>query len=879
MLRIVQNISAAGAKTYYSTSDYYTEGQELAGIWRGEGAKRLGLAGKIEKETWETLCDNRDPATGLTLTSRRKSERRVGYDFNFHVPKSVSLLYAISRDERIVDAFRDSVNETMRDMEAETMTRVRRGGKNEDRHTGNMVWGEFIHFTSRPVDGVPDPHLHAHCFVHNVTFDDVENRWKAGQFAGIKRDAPYFEAVFHSRLARKIAELGLPVERTKQGWEIAGLGKATLDKFSRRTALIEDLAREKGITDESEKSELGAKTRERKQKKLTMGELRREWLSRLSSDESDTVSRVGSRIGASPIAERDHVAKDAAIAAIEHSFERKSVVPERQVLTEAMKRSFGCASVKAVTRAVESENLIVGERDGRRVATTSAVLQEEQAMVEFARAGRGQCVALVGDGHAFNRQWLNDQQRKAVEYVLTSRDRVMVIRGAAGTGKTSMMQEAVEAIEAAGTKVFTFAPSADASRGVLRAEGFKDAETVARLLKDQNLQREIAGQVVWIDEAGLLGTRTMAQVFNLAKELDARVVLSGDRSQHGSVERGAALRLLETDAGLAPAEIRDIQRQKGDYKQAVKALSEGRTDDGFAQLDKLGWIREVGEMDRYKALARDYVQTVTDGKSALVVSPTHREGEWVTDEIRSELRHAGKLKPEQRKFTVLENTNLTVAERRDAVNFLPGDVLVFHQNAKGYQKGQRVVVGNEPMPLADADKFTAYHANSLPLSPGDVIRITKNGQTADGNRLNNGAIFTVKGFDKDGDIRLGNGWTLDKDFGHWTYGYVVTSHASQGKTVDRVFIGQSSESFPASSREQFYVSVSRGRERATVYTDDKAALLDAVRHSDERVSATELVAERDHRQRVAVIQRMNRETERPVVAREPAREKGVSYEQ
>ena len=81
------------------------------------------------------------------------------------MPKSVSLLYAMTRDERILDAFRDSVDATMQDIEAEMATRVRKGGKNEERKTGNMVWGEFIHFTSRPVDGVPDPHLHAHCFV------------------------------------------------------------------------------------------------------------------------------------------------------------------------------------------------------------------------------------------------------------------------------------------------------------------------------------------------------------------------------------------------------------------------------------------------------------------------------------------------------------------------------------------------------------------------------------------------------------------------------------------------------------------------------------------------------------------------------------------
>jgi hypothetical protein len=217
-----------------------------------------------------------------------------------------------------------------------------------------------------------------------------------------------------------------------------------------------------------------------------------------------------------------------------------------------------------------------------------------------------------------------------VEHVLQSQDRVVVVRGAAGTGKTSMMREAVEAIEANGTKVFTFAPSAGASRGVLRDEGFKDADTVSLLLKDERLQQSVAGQAIWIDESGLMGTRTMAQVFNLAERLDARVILSGDRRQHGSVDRGAALRLLEEAAGIVPAEIRDIQRQKGNYKQIVEALSEGRTAEAFGQLDKLGWIKEVDQSERYKVLAKDYMAAVSKGESTLVVSPTHLEAEWVT---------------------------------------------------------------------------------------------------------------------------------------------------------------------------------------------------------------------------------------------------------
>lgn len=239
MLRIIESMSAGQAKSYFSTADYYREGQELVGQWRGEGAARLGLSGAIDSPVWDALCDNQHPGTGEKLTLRTKSQRRVGYDFNFHVPKSVSVLHALTQDDRLLDAFRDAVRETMTDMEAEMQTRVRKAGRNEDRTTGNMVWGEFVHFTSRPVDGLPDPHLHAHCYVFNTTFDAQEQAWKAGQFGALKRDAPYFEGKFHVRLAEKLNALGIAVERTKTGWEIAGIAPSVIEKFSRRTQEIE----------------------------------------------------------------------------------------------------------------------------------------------------------------------------------------------------------------------------------------------------------------------------------------------------------------------------------------------------------------------------------------------------------------------------------------------------------------------------------------------------------------------------------------------------------------------------------------------------------------------------------------------------------------
>lgn len=772
-----ENSSSAGAKTYYSTADYYTEGQELAGIWRGKAAERLGLSGTVQQADWDALCDNRFPGTGAPLTLRRKAERRV------------------------------------------------------------------------------DPHLHAHCFVFNTTWDPTEGVWKAGQFGDLKRDAPYFEAKFHVRLAERLRELGLDIERTRTGWELAGISKSANEKFSRRTALIEEEARRLGLEDASAKSDLGAKTRERKQKELSLQQLAEEWRGRLSADELDSISAAQRSVGG-PAQREDVEAAPAAVArAVEHVFERKSVAAEREVLTHALKLSVGSSSVASVENSWQRAEVVRADRQGRRMVTTPTVIREERSMIRFAREGRGTRSRLGTAGTAIQRDWLNADQRKAVEHVWASRDLVTLVRGAAGVGKTTMMQEAVAGIRASGLDVLTLAPSATA-RDVLKQEGFDEAETVARLLVDKTLQEEIQGQVLWIDEAGRLGSRTMAQVFELAGKHDCRVVLSGDRRQHGSVERGAALRLLEEEAGLKPAEIREIQRQKGDYKQAVQALADGRTEEGFRQLSQLGWVREVEASERYQVMAADYVAAVSKGQSTLVVSPTHLEGERITQAIRERLRQAELIKPDERGFAVLENANLTQAERGDAVNLVPGDVLVFHQNAKGFTKGQRVIVGQQQIPTDQAARFQVFHPSEIQLAPGDVIRVTQNGKTLDEkHRLNNGDLHRVRDFDEIGNIVLGNGWTVSKDYGHLAYGYCVTSHASQGKSVDRVLIGQSSQSFAASSKEQFYVSVSRGKREATIYTDNREDLLRAVQKSDDRLTATELLEPKEWREKGAQLRR------------------------
>ena len=862
MLRINQQRSAHGAKSYFSEGlsreDYYTR-DEIIGRWGGQGADRLGLHGAVTPEAFHALCDNLDPATGRKLTCRTRDGRTVGYDFNWHAPKSLSLLYSLSGDKRLLEAFQNSVRDTMQELEVEVKTRVRKGGANEERVTGNLVYGEFIHLTSRPVGGVPDPHLHAHCFVFNATYDQEEDAWKAAQFRDLMRDAPYYEAAFHARLSRSVAQLGYGVQRTKNGWEVAGIGRGTLEKYSRRTAQIEEAARAKGIASADEKARLGAKTREKKGESRSLGDLRAEWGGRLDADERRALARVaGGRV---PSAEPPPSAREAVAHALRDGFERSSVMAEKRLLATALKRGYGSVQVEEVKQSFAAETGLIRRRSGDQTfVTTREVLAEEAAVIAFARDGRGTCKPLSERAPTLNDQRLNAEQAAAVRHVLTSTDRVMLIRGAAGAGKTTLLKAADNAMRSAGHSVHLFAPTAEAARGVLRRDGFDQAETLARLFADKEMQSRIKGGVVVVDEAGLVGMRDMKQLFRVAGEQQARVVLVGDERQHAAVPRGDPFRLLQTHAGVKAAEVRTIQRQQGRYKEAVECLARGDVGEGFQRLDRLGWIKEVAEESRHVRLAKDYLSAVREGKSALVVAPTHIEGRAVTAAIRDKLREEGRIDPKERAFAQHVSFGLTEAMRADPANYRAGDVVRFHQNARGgFRKGERwevrgsdeqgrVLVSRgkgkaSALPLDEARHFDVYEKRELGLAKGDRIRITQNGMAEGGkHRLINGSIHTVTGFDRRGNILLDNNQTVPKDYGSLAHGYCTTSHASQGKTVDKVLVAMGPESFGAMNRQQFYVSASRGRESVTVYCGDKGELLRAAMRNNERTSATELAA-------------------------------------
>lgn len=879
MLRITPSRSAAGAVAYFdmelSLADYYGAKSEVTGKWHGKGAELLGLSGDVTREAFAALASNHHPETGDQLTPRQRADRRAAYDFTFSASKSVSVFYeyllATGRREQareVLGAFSDSVRSTMEELERDMRVRVRANGGQGDRVTGNFVWAEFVHFQARPVDGVADFHLHTHAFAMNLTHDGTG--WKAGEFGSVKRDATYYQEAFHARLGVALHNLGYGVERALYGFQLSGVERATVEKFSRRTAEIEKRAAEKGIVYAEDKARLGAATRKHKDEGLSPEATRAVFMRRLSQAEKDTFERIAG--GSAPTS---GTTPEAALEyALAHSFERASAVSEKRLLAEALKAGIGWVSPEALhAAAAENKAMLRGEVGGQTMATTREVLNEERAMLAFARDGRAQFVPMTGLGTAatqweFRREWLSDEQRAAVQHIIGSSDRVIGVRGGAGTGKSAMLQEAADAVQAlTGRAPVVLAPSADASRGVLREEGFKDADTVARFLLDGEFQKRAKDGVIFVDEAGLLGSRSMHALFEVAARQNARVLLQSDVRQHASVERGDAARLLERNGGVKFAELKTIRRQKpAEYREAIAAMAEGDAAGGFRRLDAMGAVIEVKDEDRHARLAAAYLAARERGESALVVSPTHREGERVTELVREGLKASGAL-GEDRSVLRLGPTHWTEAERGRADSYAAGQVVAFHQNAGGFRRGERVTVlgvddGSvlvwteakelKALPLEAASRFQVFERRELAVAAGDTVRLTQNGRDAAGGRLNNGGIYRVSGFTADGDMQLapekgGAERVLPKDFGHIAHGYVATSHASQGKTVDRVFIAQGAESFVASSKEQFYVSASRARLSVEIYTDDKAELEHAIARSGERLAASDVVGQNDAR--------------------------------
>jgi ATP-dependent exoDNAse (exonuclease V) alpha subunit len=378
-------------------------------------------------------------------------------------------------------------------------------------------------------------------------------------------------------------------------------------------------------------------------------------------------------------------------------------------------------------------------------------------------------------------------------------------------------------------------------------------------------------QLIVLDEAGAVGMDDMKRLFDYAKE--ARIILSGDTGQHASVARGDAMRILERHSDFKSGQLTAIRRQrKADYRKAVELAAQKRTVEAFAQLERMAAITEVledGHHDLHGSAAKSYLKALAENKTALLVAPTWNEIEAVTEKVRAELKSSGRLALEEKEFQVFDSLSWTEAQKRDARQYRPGMAIHFHRRGHGFEKGETVAVvavendslkvqhkdGSENIfPLGAGIACDVGEKRKLKVAAGDKLLLQANA-VAVRKHFVNGELVEVKRLAGEA-IILTDGRTIPADYRTFTHGYAVTSHAAQGKTVDEVLVVASSRSLPAINQEQFYVSISRGRERCQIFTDDSDLLRSHVTRSSARLAAVEAMPQRDFLQ--TILQRGNR---------------------
>lgn len=880
---------AGYAQRHLQHSGYYDEHHRVQGEWQGRGAELLGLRGNVGSEQFEAVREGLHPESGEFLRPRHSADRTNGdgseqskarslYDLTFSAPKSVSVQAMVGGDERLIAAHDKAVREALAESESYAATRVRINGANENRPTANWIVAAYRHDTSRELD----PQLHTHAVAANLTYDGVEGRWKALQASGLYERRAYLTEVYRNALAQEVRGLGYDIEQRRDsrgrdlGFEIRGVSNELLERYSQRSAqrdaAIEDFKEQHGRKPTD--NEVAVLVRESRADKLTeiaTEQVRQQQQARLSPEESHTLNRLrGTSLQQSHNGSHElSPAADSLQHAKDHLFERRSVVYDHELLTEALRYGRGRVDLGQLRGALEidkSQGTVI--HAGDRMATNES-LDREQRMVAMVNGGIGEYGRLGGTHVSEPSEHLRAEQRHAVQQILDSRDFAVNLRGAAGTGKTATLQEINRELRESGREVTAVAPTRGAVEE-LQKVGFREATTVSHLLQDETAQSALRGKVLIVDEAGMISGRQMEGVLRLAEQHMARVVFSGDTRQIQSVEASDALRILERESQMKSVSLTGVQRQTHtQYRDAIQTLRQA-PEQGFEKLERLGAVHEVPFVERGRAVADLYREMTADSsRRVLVVAPTHEEIGRVTRAIRNDLSERGHLGQSvtMDRYVPLQWTG---AQKRDLANYREGQVLVVHRAARGMEKHESLTVSRvDPGAViarnargeersftpAQTRSFSVHERQSMDVAPGDRLMLTANRRDA-GFRATNGELVTVRGIER-GSIQLEDGRALPADYHEFDHGYAITAHRSQGKTVDGVIL-----SADAMKQELFYVGASRGRSEIAIVTSDREQLRESLGISSARPSATELVREqaylpqREHKIQQAPVQQI-----------------------
>lgn len=835
---------------------------------------------------------------------RLDSDKRLGIDLTFSAPKSISLQALVHGDVELIKAHDRAVATVLERIEGLAEARRKEKGVSYVENTGNLIVAKFRHETNRETDPQLHTHavvlnltqrsdgawrtLKNDNIIKNSKYygalyrSELANECQKLGYGIRLENNGLFELAHISR--DQISAFSQRSSQVEAYLNKRGLDRETATTGQKQTAAL-NTRKSKGETD---RDELHQEWRSKAQE-LGM------------SFEKMTPAPATAQPDMKDM--QESATEKSLDFAIRHLSERQSVFSQMELMNAMLQHGVGTvtqASVdKEISKRLEGGELHRGEqryltaqnKDGQSLTkqqwiafteqkgmsaevapryvteaiqqgrlvpdvvqfTTREALIQERELLAVESAGR-QSVAPIMEKKQVDADLaevtLSKGQRQAVESMITGENRITGIQGLAGTGKSHMLQAAQPLIEKSGFEIKTIAPYGAQVKALKELN--MPAQTLAAFLHRED--KEISSKTVLVlDEAGVVPARQMHELLKLVEAHQARIVLLGDTKQTKAIEAGRPFDQLQRN-GMTTIVMDEIQRQKDkDLKQAVEFAAKGESAKSLSKISAVVEIKDDAE--RRMTIAQNYTQLAPqEREKTIIVSGTNESRKEINENVRQLLDLHGKGK----ELETLERRDNTKAERLYAKNFHYNDIIRFDTNYKrlDLSKGDLYQVidkfGDNLLKLrsvktgleidvdpAAYNKISVYEQVKKEFSVGDAVRITHN---MPDYGVTNGDRFKVSKL-ADGEIEISNARhnvALNaKDFLHLDHAYATTVHSSQGLTADRVMYDAKTSS-RTTSKDVYYVAISRARHQAEIYTENREKLPVAIARVNEKSAALDL---------------------------------------
>lgn len=760
---------------YYKNSehnDYYYD-DEYIGEWFGALVSEMALPRHVSELHMDRVFSGIHPTT-LEKLNRRSS--RFGFDLTFSAPKSVSVLYAQSDAllrQHVIDAHLASVKDALAYLELELVQyRVKDGSSTNG---FGVLAALQTHFTSRELD----PQLHTHALLANLTLTD-DGALRCMDTRVLYSWQKVLGAFYRVCLGQRIAGLGFAIEADHEAFRIKGIPKQLETHFSTRTQQIQSALDQHGISSSASAAGDIAKLATRKKKaKVTNSEIETLWAQKIGSFSSDFEGE-NSTTQAQKVGRKDILLR---LTETKSTFRKQDLYYE--ALVDLQEKAVGVDAIYDSLMAIEQNPELVALTTDP-IYTTRQVLRLEAEMLAHAEAlSKKTSPALdqlllatqMLDFEAQSGFKLDDEQRLALEHICFDESHLAIVQGSAGAGKTTVMAIVRTMYEQSGGGVIGACFTKKAADNLQDETGISSF-TIDKLICDYDSSKNhFKNQsVLVVDEAGLIGTRKLSRLFEIANRENLKVILTGEDKQIDAIEHGGCLRFLTGKFGTKRIEKIFRQRQESQL-EIVPMLRDGQTKAALEKMQKLKMLNFCADSEKaIDKLIKDWkkYRNANPTKDFLISAAKW----WQVDALSAKVRE------------VLVQEKL-ISDKGIYVDCIVGQ--------DGHQ-------GRYKMAIGDKIRFTK----------NDYFLGVANGHTGEISAISdtNGVKFTI--LLKDGrKVRIDSkNYSNDEGRMFLVHAYATTVFSSQGLTVD----GDTFILYDTSlDRDDTYVAGSRHRDKSNWY--------------------------------------------------------------